>query len=99
MNRDEARIVLLEQALDQAIHTIEFMHGCLTEEGYVYAYPEQTEVKLAKFRKLVSIGPMCVHSFDARKRGIECAGCEAREKYFLARAEAERILNEYSQNL
>ncbi len=39
----EDRIFLLESALNQAIWSTMFLHGCLTNpSGYAYLYPEQT---------------------------------------------------------
>lgn len=34
MTPEQARIIILENALVQAIHTIEFLHGCLMQPSY-----------------------------------------------------------------
>jgi hypothetical protein len=62
MTLEEARTVLLERELDQAAHTISFLHGCLTDDRYQYAYPEQTALHLKRIRALVPEGRLCVHS-------------------------------------
>lgn len=63
MTRDEARIVLLEDALDQARSAIEFMDGCLTEPNlYLYEHPEQTVRKVNEIGKLVPRRRTCIHS-------------------------------------
>lgn len=56
------REVLLEDALIQSIQTIEFLHGCLTDDHYSYKYPEQTEKRLKYLKKLVPMPPTCYHS-------------------------------------
>lgn len=54
----------LEDALSQAVSTIEFLHGCLTSDGYKYAYPEQTAKRLKDFRELLPATPGgCCHSY------------------------------------
>jgi hypothetical protein len=92
MTADQARIVFLEDALDQAVHTIEFLHGCLTEDSFSYSYPEQTAREIAEFRQLVPARTLCVHSVDARQRGVDCPGCAAREAYWQRRAQAHEAL-------
>lgn len=70
---EAARIVLLEDALNQAVHTIEFMHGCLTDDRFEYAYPQMTAERVAAIRALVPERPGCVHG-----RHVEgCEACEA----------------------
>lgn len=59
---DDARIVLLEAELIQAYHTISFLHGCLTSDGYKYMYPEQTIQRLKAIEDLVDITSGCYHS-------------------------------------
>lgn len=60
----ELRVMELEDALYQAVSTIEFLHGCLTSDGYKYAYPEQTARRLKDFRELLPATPGgCCHSY------------------------------------
>jgi hypothetical protein len=90
VTRDEARIVLLEQALEQAQNTVSFLHGCLTDPGYKYAYPEQTQRNLDEWAALVPRRPYCVHSFTVEG----CESCAARVEGFERRAEAITVLEE-----
>lgn len=69
---------VLEAMLSQAISTIEFLHGCLTDPhvegvsgGYEYAYPEQTVRWLQEFRAAVPERQPCIHS----KHVEGCEGC------------------------
>lgn len=82
----EDRIFLLEDAVHQAIHTIEFLHGCLTDPIFQYAYPEQTLNHLEQLRELAPPPELCVHSFH--KEG--CASCESHQKHFQRKAEIEQ---------
>lgn len=59
---EEARIVLLEAALIRSCHTIEFLHGCLTNEEYSYEYPQATRDHLDELAALVDIPEGCYHS-------------------------------------
>lgn len=68
---EQARIILLEQQLDQSAKTIEFMHGCLTSEHYDYAYSDQTIKQLEAIRKLVPESPVCFHSMSVK----DCESC------------------------
>lgn len=88
MNADQARIVLLEDALEQAQHTVSFLHGCLTSDGYKYAYPEQTIRHLERWEALVPLRKLCVHSFTAEG----CESCAARNERFARIAEAHEVL-------
>jgi hypothetical protein len=75
MTIDEARIVVLEDALRQAQNTVEFLHGCLVAPGsYTYAHPGQTLALLEDWASLVPRGEVCFHS------GMEpdCPGCVER---------------------
>ena len=50
MSPEQARIVLLEDELNTAASTIEFLHGCLMwPEAFRYSYPEHTEARLKKY--------------------------------------------------
>ena len=67
MTTEEAKIILLEAQLRQAYHTITFLHGCLTSDGYKYSYPEQTLHRLKGIEKLLDIinlgsNQYCFHS-------------------------------------
>ncbi len=92
MTPEEARIVLLEQALDQACNTIGFMHGCLTDDKhYGYAYPEHTAKHLEAFRLLAPERESCVHSMTMQHVD-DCPGCQAHVKWATERAEAYELL-------
>ena len=69
----EDRIADLEDALHQAQRTISFMHGCLTDPKYRYAYPEQTLKLLEEFHKLAPAPRGCFHSI--RPRNTDCPDC------------------------
>lgn len=64
MTRQEARMILLEDALEHAVGQVEFLHGCLTDpEGYNYLYPWMSDNIIKEARKLVSSAHApCVHS-------------------------------------
>lgn len=89
MTREEARIVLLEAALIQSAHTIEFMHGCLTDDSYHYSYPDQTEQRLEAIRKLVAIPESCFHS---RMQPETCERCARSLERRSLRIEAEAVM-------
>jgi hypothetical protein len=89
MTPDQARIVLLEDALRQAQSTVQFLHGCLTSTAlHVYRYPEHTQRDLDKWAALASKRPLCVHS--GPQPG--CVACEDRLQRHIEIGEARRIL-------
>lgn len=89
MTKDEARIVLLEQALVQAQHTVEFLHSCLTlPEHYKYSYPDQTTREMGEWKKLVPPPEMCVHS--GHQDG--CKGCDNHRVIVRQRVKAKEVL-------
>lgn len=89
MTDDEARIVLLEDALQQAQNTVEFMHGCLTDKTYKYAYPEMTFSNLAEWGKLAPRPAMyCAHS----RRQLDCPSCQTHVAYMDRKFEAIRVV-------
>lgn len=94
MTSEEARIVLLEDALNQAAHTISFLHGCLTDDLYQYAYPDQTLRGLSDIRELVPEHSMCVHS----NTSPGCSSCKDRVDRFRLLDQARRVLNERENN-
>lgn len=71
MSNEQARIILLEDQLDNATHLIEFLHGCLTDERFQYAYPDETQRRVEAIRELVPSRPGCVHS----RLVTDCAAC------------------------
>ena len=72
MNAQEAKIIILEDALRQAQNTVEFLHGCLTDpKGFNYAYPSHTLVYLKEWDQLAPRSPYCIHSFFKE----DCEGC------------------------
>jgi hypothetical protein len=90
MNREAARIVILEDALIQAQHTVEFLHACLTESNYKYAYPEQTVKHLKRWRALIEPPEGCGHSVTQ----ADCSHCQARGEHWRQLAEARRVSGE-----
>lgn len=73
-----SREELLEVMLDQAVSTIDFLHGCLTQPhvegvpgGYSYGYPEQTEKRLSEFSDALPPRGFCFHS----RIDLTCEGC------------------------
>lgn len=93
MTKEEAKIILLEQELVQAYHTINFMHGCLINPtGYKYSYPNQTTKELNEIKKLVNIPRGCPHSLTSPT----CESCQERNKRHQERTDALKLLeNEY----
>lgn len=90
MTKDQAKIVLLEQALEQSIHTIEFLDGCLRHPiEYKYAYPEETQRELTEFKKLVFVKPTCIHSMNVPN----CESCQDRNKKWEQKIAALKLLN------
>ena len=79
------RVADLEEALHQAQWTVQFMHGCLTEESYQYAYPDQTEAKLDEWHRLAPAPELCVHSHHEPG----CAACDERVRRMDAKAERQ----------
>ena len=62
MTPQEARILILEDALSQAHHTVSFLHGCLTSKDFNYGYPHQTLETLKEWENLIDIPEGCMHS-------------------------------------
>jgi hypothetical protein len=94
MTEDEARTILLEDALDNAVQHIIFMHGCLTRPGqFSYAYPNMTQDLIAKIRKLTPEPNLyCHHS----KFKDDCERCQNHREYMTRRHEAQQILDAIS---
>lgn len=63
--------------LQQAVWTIEFLHGCLTDPIYSYGYPEQTLGRLEEFRSALPERQICFHS----KHTEGCAGCAQAQRH------------------
>lgn len=56
----------LRHELDQALGTIEFLHGCLTEPDlFKYAYPEMTLEKVERWKELAKGAPECTARFSS----------------------------------
>ena len=73
MTPEQAKIVILEDALIQAHHTVSFLHGCLTNEKFRYYHPEQTYRSLHAWSQIVSIPEVCVHSVYKE----DCKSCQS----------------------
>lgn len=103
MNTLEARIVLLEAALRQAQHTVDFLHNCLVNPvdenkkgkggclGWSYEYPEQTIERLEEWAKLCPLGPTCFHSMYVP----DCEPCQMRLTEARQLHEAKQVLGIY----
>lgn len=90
MTPQEARIIVLENALRQAYHTTSFLHGCLTKKKvYKYSYPEQTEKHLKNWESLVDTDIGCLHSYQKEN----CESCAKRLDHSIKLNEANMILN------
>jgi hypothetical protein len=100
MTTQEARIIVLEDALRQAQNLVEFLHGCLTRPAktipavqmngaYKYEYPEST---LEELKKWSTIAPrsnsMCYHSMHVP----DCESCQEHLTESRLLTEAKRIL-------
>ena len=88
MTPDQARIVLLEQDLTQALHTIVFLRDCLKGNAK-HMYPEHTELLIEHLRRVVPKRDPCGHS--AFNQG--CSGCITRHDDFVQAIEAAKVLN------
>lgn len=74
----EDRIFLLEDGLYQAQNMIEFLHGCLTDPVFKYAYPEMTDDLLVELHELAPRPPWCLHGLWQ----ADCEDCQAfKERY------------------
>ena len=101
MNTLEARIILLEAALRQAQHTVDFLHNCLVNpvdesittgcRGYSYEYPEHTVERLEEWAKLCPLGPSCFHSMYLP----DCEPCQMRLTEARQLHEAKQVLGIY----
>lgn len=90
MTEEEAKIIVLEHALEKARNSLSFLHGCLTNPIYKYAYPEHTLEQIQSIDDLIKFDPSsyCVHSMFK-------ADCEACQKSHAARrklGEAKKCL-------
>lgn len=65
------RIMDLEDGIEQAQWTIEFLHSCLTNPHYHYGYPDQTLKELERLHDLYPPSPGCAHAAHT-KRNTEC---------------------------
>lgn len=85
------REFVLQEALERAANTIEFLHGCLTNDMYRYEHPEQTEQMLEEIEALIGERGYCLHSnFDP-----ECSSCrEHSERLFLKKRLKNEALEE-----
>lgn len=64
MNTDEARIIILEDALVQAIRTVEFLHGCLTEPS---------------LEELGRIQAVAIRHYVTKQLDVDTGGCSGYE--------------------
>lgn len=92
--KDKAKAILLESALGAALHTIEFLHGCLTSDGYKYAYPDQTVQRIDDIKTTLAVTAIlpetqgCPHSMHR----TDCEACvTSMERHRLIR-QADAVL-------
>ncbi|GJQ44091.1 MAG: hypothetical protein JETCAE03_35890 [Ignavibacteriaceae bacterium] len=69
----EDQIFILQQELQQAVWTVQFLHNCLTEpEHSKYSYPEQTVERVKKWIEILPPSYLCHHSV----RHHNCLSCK-----------------------
>jgi len=95
MTKEEARLILLEHAVEQSQNTIDFMHQCLMDIGstrngkHVYTYPGHTTEFLKELCELVPPKKeICFHSMTVPG----CKSCEHGSKWRKDRYEARKTL-------
>lgn len=103
MTEQEARIIVLEDALRQAQNTVEFLHNCLVNpvdetiktgcKGYSYGYPEHTVQELKEWKALCPrvkdiVGRPCFHSMNKE----DCESCQMHHKHRVLLYEAKGVL-------
>lgn len=90
MTVEQARLIILEDALRQAQNTVQFLHGCLTTPAvFQYAYPHMTEQHLAQWAALVPPHDGCAHS----RHHNDCAACVTHRETHLRLREAHAVLD------
>ena len=77
---------LLEKELQQAAHTVRFLHDCLTNpEHCSYGYPDLTLTHLKEWRDMLPSEKSCGHSITK----FDCPSCQQRVTDFKRRKEIE----------
>lgn len=91
MTKDQAEIILLRHALQDAQSTVSFLHGCLTDPSkYKYCYPEHTVDRLKEWNQLAPIeGSSCHHSMTKN----DCPSCMSGQKMHQEQMEALKVFN------
>lgn len=90
MTYEEARIILLEDALRQAQHTVRFLHDCLIDaKRHKYAYPNQTIQSLDEWYKLLPSIEGCHHSGYHE----DCSSCVIHRKLRKQLQEANNVIS------
>lgn len=75
--------------LEQNLNTIEFLHGCLTDPTYKYAYPWMTVERIERLRKIVGKRNYCLHSAPTEPG---CRGCiDAAKRRELVHSVSDKI--------
>jgi len=88
MNKIEAENILLKDLLFKCKYTISFLHSCLTDTQYEYAYPEQTIKVLQTLQKNLGTRKLCSHSFY----DLKCDSCKERYKYDIKLNKAKKVM-------
>jgi hypothetical protein len=70
LDKHSKETLMLE--LSNALNKIEFLHGCLTDKTYKYAYPEMTIEHIKRLRNIIPERHYCLHSFFDKN----CASCK-----------------------
>jgi hypothetical protein len=92
MTTEEARIVILEDALIQSHCIIDFLHKCLTsKDTHIYQYPEHILKHIEYLKSIIEMPKHCHHSYYAPDRGKECKPCEESRNHKLRLEEARNV--------
>lgn len=97
MTEQEAKIILLENALRQACNKVDFLHNCLInpsngkmDGGYSYEYPENTLETLKYWETLIEPWSGCYHS----AYNEDCKKCVKSRKNYQKLMEATSVLEQ-----
>ncbi len=96
INKSSDRIFLLEAELQQAMHTIKFLHMCLTQPKHAkYAYPNQTIQELEFWEKILPKEVMCEDHVFLSVHKKNCLACVKARKHYLRHKKLRKIFEDY----